>query len=150
MDFELSVRTAIVASGIFLWLGMLAGVWKYLQIRSSKYARAHYYVDITHRASLMYASACLILAVLAYFSGWSATTNFVLILGNLIFFAGAIISYIIHGILQDTSNQLQQPHQMGQMTLPAVLIHGFMWALIVAELGCTTLLLIGAIKTLLF
>ena len=150
MEFELAVRSAIIASGVFLWVGMVAGVWKYLQIRSSKYARAHYYVDITHRASLMYASACLILAVLAYFSGWSSSTNFLLILGNLIFFAGAVISYIIHGMLQDTSNQLQQPHQMGSITLPSILMSGFMWALIVAEIGCTTLLLIGAIKTLLF
>ena len=60
-----SVSLAIIFSGVFLWVGMLTGVWKYYQIRHSEQARAHYYVDIAHRSSLLYAPASLIIAVLA-------------------------------------------------------------------------------------
>lgn len=64
-SLSLAVRLALIFSGIFLWVGMLTGVWKYWQIRASAQARAHYYVDIAHRSSLLYAPASLILAVLA-------------------------------------------------------------------------------------
>lgn len=57
---DVGVRWTIVFSGIFLWIGMLTGVWKYWQIRHSAQARAHYYVDIAHRSSLLYAPASLI------------------------------------------------------------------------------------------
>ncbi|EPR86233.1 putative integral membrane protein [Acinetobacter junii CIP 107470 = MTCC 11364] len=44
--YILTVATqwAIVFSGIFLWIGMLTGVWKYYQIRHTERARAHYYI----------------------------------------------------------------------------------------------------------
>ncbi len=32
MDLPKAVQLAIVFSGIFLWIGMLTGVWKYSQI----------------------------------------------------------------------------------------------------------------------
>ena len=62
-----AVAWAVLFSGVFLWVGMLTGVWKYYQIRHSAQARAHYYVDIAHRSSLLYAPASLIIAILAYF-----------------------------------------------------------------------------------
>ena len=62
-----ATQLAIIFSGIFLWVGMLTGVWKYYQIRNTELARAHYYVDIAHRSSLLYAAASLILAALSYF-----------------------------------------------------------------------------------
>mgnify|MGYP006897788693 FL=1 len=68
IELNLAVKLAILFSGIFLWVGMLTGVWKYLQIRNSAQSRAHYYVDIAHRSSLLYAPAAIILAVLAYYS----------------------------------------------------------------------------------
>lgn len=46
MDLSKAVQLAIVFSGVFLWIGMLTGVWKYWQIRRSELSRAHYYVDI--------------------------------------------------------------------------------------------------------
>ncbi|MFI8024743.1 hypothetical protein ACFMI7_13170, partial [Acinetobacter baumannii] len=53
MDLSKAVQLAIVFSGVFLWIGMLTGVWKYWQIRRSELSRAHYYVDIAHRSSLL-------------------------------------------------------------------------------------------------
>ena len=42
MDLSKAVQLAIVFSGVFLWIGMLTGVWKYSQIRRSELSRAHY------------------------------------------------------------------------------------------------------------
>ena len=149
MELSLAVKIAVISSGIFLWTGMLTGTWKYWQIRHSEKARAHYYVDIAHRASLMYSSATLVLAVLAYFSVWSPMINVLLVLGNVVFFGLAILSYILHGFLQDTTNQLRVPHQVSKWHLPKILMTLFMSGLIVAELGCTLALLIGATQGLL-
>lgn len=90
MDMSLAVKLAILGSGLFLWVGMLTGVWKYWQIRQSAHSRAHYYVDIAHRSSLLYAPAALILAVLAYFSVWSELLNLVCVVINLIFFGFSV------------------------------------------------------------
>ncbi|TXJ09763.1 MAG: hypothetical protein E6Q25_02335 [Acinetobacter sp.] len=148
MELSLAVKFAILSSGIFLWIGMCTGVWKYAAIRSSPQFRAHYYIDISHRASLLYAPACLILAVLAYFSTWSATTNLLCVIANLVFFFASVLSYIIHGILKDTNNQFRKPHQVAKWTLPSILMTLFMLALIVAEVGATLVLCLGTAKFL--
>lgn len=144
MQLLLSVKIAIVFSGLFLWIGMVTGVWKYLQMSKSAQSRAHIYVDIAHRSSLLYAPAALILAVLAYFSLWSERVNFIAVLMNLIFFSASIAAYILHGVLKDTENQFQSPHRLGPYHLPKILMQVFMWGLIVAELGGVSVLLLGA------
>ena len=143
-----SVSLAIIFSGIFLWVGMLTGVWKYYQIRHSEQARAHYYVDIAHRSSLLYAPASLIIAVLAYFSVWSEGVNLILVLINLFFFSFSILSYVLHGWLKDTSNQFKQPHQMGRWHLPKWMLNSAMIFLVLGELGATAGLLLGVIMGL--
>ena len=140
-----ATQWAIVFSGIFLWIGMLTGVWKYLQIRRSVQGRAHYYVDIAHRSSLLYAPASLIIAVLAYFSVWSEGFNLIFVLINLFFFSFSILSYVLHGWLKDTSNQFKVPHQMGRWQLPKWLLTSAMILLVIGELGATAGLLLGAI-----
>lgn len=148
-QFDAAVRWAIVFSGIFLWVGMLTGVWKYWQIRSSEQARAHYYVDIAHRSSLLYAPASLILAVLAYFSVFSSSVNLLCVVLNLAFFSFSILSYILHGWLKDTSNQFKTPHQLGKrMTLPNWMMSVAMLLLIASELGATGVLLAGTVLKL--
>lgn len=138
-----AVAWAVLFSGIFLWVGMLTGVWKYYQIRHSAQARAHYYVDIAHRSSLLYALASLIIAILAYFSVWSDGLNFTFVLINLFFFSFSILSYVLHGWLKDTTNQFKQPHQMGRWHLPKWMLSSAMIFLIIGELGATAGLLLG-------
>ncbi len=111
---------------------------------ASEKSRAPYYVDIAHRASLMYSFSALVLAVLAGLSVWSPLCNFWAVVANLVYFMAAISTYVIHGALRDTSNQLARPHRLGKTTLPNILISGFMWSLIVAEVGGTLVLLSGA------
>ena len=144
MELELAVKIAVIFSGIFLWIGMLTGVWKYWQIRQSPQSRAHYYVDIAHRSSLLYAPSTLILAVLAYCSVLPSMVNLICVLVNIVFFSFSIASYMLHGFLQDTTNQFKQPHQLGKFHLPESLMTLAMLGLIIAELGGTGILLYGA------
>lgn len=144
MELELAVKIGIIFSGIFLWVGMFTGVWKYWQIRQSPQSRAHYYVDIAHRSSLLYAPATLILAVLAYCSVLPSMVNLICVLINIIFFSFSIAAYMLHGFLQDTTNQFKQPHQLGKFHLPESLMTLAMLGLIIAELGGTGILLYGA------
>lgn len=145
MELDLAVKIAVVFSGIFLWVGMFTGVWKYWKIRQSPQSRAHYYVDIAHRSSLLYAPATLILAVLAYCSVLSSVVNLICVLANIAFFSFSIGAYMLHGFLQDTTNQFKQPHQLGKFHVPGRLMSLAMLGLIIAELGGTGVLVYGAV-----
>ena len=140
-----ATQLAIILSGLFLWVGMLTGVWKYYQIRNTELARAHYYVDIAHRSSLLYAAASLILAALSYFTSLSDSLSLFCVVANLFFFSMSILVYIIHGMLKDTTNQFKQPHKLGQWSIPRWCMTFLMLSLIMVELGATAVLLLGTI-----
>ena len=151
MDVEqlsFAVKIAIIFSGLYLWTGMLTGVWKYWQISRSAHAKAHYYVDIAHRSSLLYAPATLILAILAYFSVWSAALNLTFVLINILFFSFSILSYVVHGFLQDTTNQFRQPHTLGKLSLPVWMMRCAMLLLVLGEIIATGALLVGTMIAL--
>ncbi len=109
---------------------------------------ARYYVDITHRSSLLYSFAAILLAKFAELSVFSSAVNSTAALAALTFFAAAIITYIVHGILKDTDNQLEKPHKVGKIKLPSWLIPLFMLLLIVAEVGGSAVLGIGALLSI--
>lgn len=149
ITLNLSVKLALIFSGVYLWVGMLTGVWKYVQISRSELARAHYYVDIAHRSSLLYAPASLILAVMAYCSSFQEIINLLCVIINLVFFSFSIASYVLHGWLKDTTNQFKQPHQLGAVHLPKILLRLTMILLVIGEIFATGILLLGMIKGLL-
>ena len=148
MDLVIGSKIGILFSGIFLLIGMLTGAWKYWEIRHSSNFRAHDYVDIAHRASLLYAPACLILAALAHFTILSENVCCILVVGNIQFFVASVMSYIFHGIFKDTTNQFRTPHKVAQYTLPSYLMTLFMLLLIIVEIGSTFLLVIGTFRYL--
>jgi hypothetical protein len=148
ITLNLSVKLALIFSGAYLWVGMLTGVWKYVQISRSELARAHYYVDIAHRSSLLYAPASLILAVMAYCSSFQEIINLFCVIVNLVFFSFSIASYVLHGWLKDTTNQFKQPHQLGAVHLPKILLRLAMILLVIGEIFATGILLLGMIKGL--
>lgn len=139
---------ALISAGLFLLVGMLTGVWKYRHMMASDDATAPVYVDICHRTALMYAFACLVLQQLALRSAWSATVDFWATLLPIVYFASAVASYALHGLLQDTDNQLRRPHKLGSTTLPGGLIKLYMSGLIAAEIGGLLVLLAGVIHGL--
>ncbi|MCS3779016.1 hypothetical protein [Tsukamurella ocularis] len=130
----LDTRLTLLASGlVFLW-ALALGVWKYHGIMTSPGHHAHIYVDIAHRAALLYSFAIALAAVFVELSAWPQWVDLTAAAILVFFFVAAIASYCWHGARRDTENQLAPPG-------PGV--RGFMVALIVAEIGAFTVLLTG-------
>jgi hypothetical protein len=146
---EASQQISIISAGMFFLTALLIGVWKYLQIRASDNATAHPYVDIAHRAALMYSFAALLLAAFAELSRLPAPVEFWAVTFPIIYFASAIMLYMVHGALQDTDNQLKPPFRLGDRTLPTLFIVGYMWTLIIAEIGGFSVLFYGVLVAIL-
>jgi hypothetical protein len=125
----------LISAGAFLLTGLVTGAWKYACILRSPEARAPFYVDTAHRASLLYAFACALLAELCERSAWSRAVNLAAAVAVITFFALAVLGYVVHGVLRDTDNQLQRPHQLGKRTVPSGQVLGFMVLLMTAEIG---------------
>lgn len=143
-----SLILTYTACGIFFLTGLVTGVWKYYHIHSSEEAQAPVYVDIAHRSSLMYSFATLVLAKFVELSPYSETITFWSAAAPIVFFALAISTYVIHGILKDTDNQMKKPHKLGTFTLPNWMIITFMMALTIAEIGGFVILFVGFLSTL--
>lgn len=130
-------KAVLLAAGlIFLW-ALVLGVWKYRQMATSGDHLAHPYVDIAHRAALLYSFATLLIAALVQFSGWSQTVDTIAAFAPILFFVGAIATYVMHGLRRDTTNQFVDP---------APGTHAAMLALIVAEIGGVAVLLAGFVE----
>ncbi|OZF49113.1 hypothetical protein [Rhodococcus sp. 14-2470-1a] len=130
----IDTKILLLLTGMILLWALGLGVWKYRQMATSPTALAHPYVDIAHRAALMYSFATLILAALAEFSGFPTAVNLIAGLVVTVFFVAAIASYMVHGLLRDTDNQFENPVHG---------THAFMWTLAVAEIGGTGVLVAG-------
>lgn len=145
---EPAVKLCIVASGVFFLTGLLTGAWKYFHIARSPTATAPVYVDIAHRAALLYSFAALLLAVFAHLSAWSPAVDLVAAALPLAFFGFAIVTYVIHGLLRDTDNQLLKPHRLGSGTVHPTAVAASMWVLMAAEIGGFAVLFAGAVQAL--
>jgi hypothetical protein len=122
------VRITLLAAGLIFVLALVLGVWKYGQMLASEDHRAHPYVDIAHRAALLYSFATLLIAVFVQFSAWPAWVNLTAAAIVVFFFVGAILSYIEHGLRRDTVNQFENPARalkVGMALLIAGEIGGF-------------------------
>ena len=145
---EPAVKLCVLSAGVLFLAALLTGAWKYFHIARSETAVAPVYVDIAHRAALMYSFASLLLAVFAGVSAWSDTVNLVAAALPLAFFAFAIGGYVVHGVLRDTDNQFLRPHRVGPMTVHPAALAGFMWALMAAEIGGFAVLFAGTLQAL--
>lgn len=142
----MSIAEKLCLTGAFLFFmtGLVTGVWKYLCMARDPRAVAPRYVDVAHRSSLMYAFAALVLARFASLSVFPPKVNAWAAAVTLLFFALAIGSYVVHGVLRDTSNQLRHPHRLGAFEVPPALMVLFMALLIAAEIGGSAVLGVGA------
>jgi hypothetical protein len=123
----------LAAAGMFLW-ALLLGVWKYNQIATSESHQAHPYVDIAHRAALLYSFALLLVATFVQLSGWSELVNLLAAGAMTLYFYAAVASYAMHGWRRDTDNQFRD-------AVPGT--HTLMISLIVAEIGGWLVLIAG-------
>jgi hypothetical protein len=133
----------LTSAGAFLVAGLATGIWKYGCIARSPDARAPVYVDVAHRAALMYAFACGLLAMLCERSAWSNAVNLAAAIAAVVFFALSVTGYVVHGALRDTDNQLARPHRLGGRIIPGGAMRAFMATLIVAELGGVAVIVAG-------
>lgn len=137
MELGLDTRLTLLAAGLIFLLALGLGVWKYRQIATSESHSAHVYVDIAHRAALMYAFATLLIAAFVELSGWPTWVNLTAAAVQVFFFVVAIGSYIVHGALRDTTNQFEHS---------GAGLHAGMWALVVGEMGGFAVLLAGFVS----
>jgi Ca2+/Na+ antiporter len=128
------VAITLLAAGLIFLLALVLGIWKYRQILVSEDHRAHPYVDIAHRAALLYSFATLLVAVFVQFSAWPAWVNLTVAMVQVFFFVFAILSYIAHGLKQDTDNQFAHPDRSLRLGMAA---------LILGEVGGFAVLLAG-------
>jgi hypothetical protein len=135
---NLAVKLSFAASGAFLLAGMLLGVVKYRRIMSSATHRAPVYVDIAHRAALLYSFAALVIARLLEFSPYSLKVQLAAAGVPIVFFALTITGYAAHGFRDDTENLFDERN---------FITTWFMYALIAGEIGGTIVVLWGFIST---
>lgn len=128
-------KLTLIACSIFFLIGLLTGVWKFLAIRRSLDAQAPRYVSVSHRTSLMYAFAALLLMKFVEMSSLPEHVKLVAAAVPLFFFATAIGVYILHGVLQDTDNQYRKPYRVGKTLTSPFVFDLLNWFLIFGELG---------------
>ena len=132
----IDTRITLLAAGLIFLLALVLGVWKYRQIMAAPDHRAHPYVDIAHRAALLYSFATLLLAAFVELSAWPTWVNLTAAAVVVFFFVGAIADYIIHGARRDTTNQFEHSTRGSQVS---------MVLLMVGEIGGFGVLLAGFI-----
>ena len=136
MCAELGIDTKItlLAAGLIFLLALGLGVWKYRQIMTTDDHRAHPYVDIAHRAALLYSFATLLIAVFVELSAWPAWVNLIAAMVVVFFFVAAIVTYIVHGARRDTTNQFEHADRGTEVSMAF---------LIIGEIGGFTVILAG-------
>ncbi len=130
----------LAAALMFLW-ALLLGIWKYLQMNRSEDGLAHPYVDIAHRAALLYSFALLLVATFVELSGWSTLVNLLAAGAMAFYFYAAVAGYVIHGWRRDTDNQFRD-------RIPGT--DAFMVSLISAEVGGWLVLIAGFLEAQVF
>jgi hypothetical protein len=136
---NISMKIALLFSAIFFMTGLVTGAWKYRWIRKSKDFEAPRYVSMAHRSSFTYSFAALLVSILlgqTLYPGW---LNLAISLTLMAFFSITLISYIASGMKGIAGSQFAEPPAIGGESSRNL----FMMALILAEIACFGLLLLG-------
>jgi preprotein translocase subunit SecG len=141
VDLGIDTRLTLLAAGLIFLLALVLGVWKYREMATSENHLAHPYVDIAHRAALLYSFATVLIAAFVELSAWPTWVNLTAAMVVVLFFVIAIVTYIGHGMKRDTTNQFEHPDGG---------LHAGMLALIVAEIGGFAVLFAGFVAAQFF
>jgi hypothetical protein len=129
-------KAVVLAAGLMFLYALGLGVVKFRQMAASAEGRAHPYIDTAHRAALLYSFATLLVAAFVQLSGFSQLVDLLAAGALVVFFLAAVVGYHVHGLRGQTDNQFRAGE--GPPGL-----HGFMWVLILAEIGGMLVLLAG-------
>ncbi|MEZ5427861.1 MAG: hypothetical protein R2747_16445 [Pyrinomonadaceae bacterium] len=133
-----SIKITLLFSGLFLLTGMIVGILKYRGMISSETHRAPVYIDIAHRASLLYSFAALVMAKLLEYSPFPPGWQIVIALVPLAYFALTITEYINLGLKR------QEVTMFSRRTF---ITTWFMYSLIAGEIGGMALIVGGFLFT---
>jgi hypothetical protein len=134
----LTVKICLLFSGLFLLTGMLVGILKYVFMMRSAEHRAPVYIDIAHRASLLYSFAALVMAKLIEFSPYSQGVQLIIAGVPIAYFALTIFQYVRLGLKKEKQTQFSEKN---------FITTWFMYSLIMGEIGGAALILWGFIQT---
>jgi hypothetical protein len=138
---NIAIKITLLFSGIYLLTGMLTGILKYRGMMQSKTHEAPVYIDIAHRASLLYSFAALVMAKLLEFSPFPLWLQLLSTVIPLIYFSLAIASYIKLGL---------QNVEITQFNERNFITTWFMYSLIAGEIGGVFLIVLGFVMTQFF
>lgn len=133
-----AVKISLLASGAFLLAAMLIGIAKYRQMLERETHQANAYVDIAHRAALLYSFAALVIAELAKYSPFTEKFLMIIVVVPLALFALTIAQYARLGWLG------REETQFAERNFTTV---WFMYGLIAGEIGGVALLVGGFVYT---
>jgi hypothetical protein len=134
-------KAVLLAGAVMFLCALLLGVWKYSRIATSEDHVAHPYVDIAHRAALLYSFALLLIATFVELSGFSSLVNLLAAGAMTFYFFASVATYAIHGWREDTDNQFRD-------SIPGT--HAYMVTLILAEIGGWLVLVAGFLDKQIF
>lgn len=135
---NIAIKITLLFSGIYLLVGMLTGILKYQGMMKSEKHEAPVYIDIAHRASLLYSFAALVMAKLLEFNPFPLWLQLTSTIIPLIYFTLAIASYIKLGLQNVETTQFSERN---------FITTWFMYSLIVGEIGGVFILVIGFVYT---
>lgn len=118
----IDTRITLLTAGLIFLLALGLGVWKYRQIMTADNHRAHPYVDIAHRAALLYSFATLLIAVFVELSAWPTWVNLTAAMVVVFFFVTAIMTYVVHGARRDTTNQFEHADRGTELSMASLII----------------------------
>jgi hypothetical protein len=134
-------KAVLLADALMFLIALLLGVLKYRQMLGSEDGLAHPYVDIGHRAALLYSFALLLVATFVQLSGFSELVNLLAAGAMTVIFFSAVGDYAMHGLRRDTDNQIRD-------RVPG--LKPFMTILIIAEIGGWLVLIAGFLDKQIF
>lgn len=127
-------KSVLTADALMFLLALLLGVWKYRQIVASEDHAAHPYLDIAHRAALLYSFALLLVSVFVQLSDFAALVNLLAAGAMALFFFASVANYSLQAYLARTDNIFRDPPSGTS---------AYMAALILAEIGGWLVLFAG-------
>ena len=134
-------KAVLLADALMFLCALLLGAWKYSQIATSEDYTAHVYLDIAHRAALLYSFALLLVATFVELSGFSELVNLLAAGVMVLYFFASVTIYAVHARLEDTDNQFRD-------SVPGT--HAYMVTLILAEIGGWLVLVAGFLDKQIF
>lgn len=133
-----AIKISLLSSGLFLLAGMLIGIVKYRAMLTSVTHTAPVYIDIAHRAALMYSFAMLVIAKLLEYSPYSNRVQLGAAGLVLAFLALTVTGYLMHGLRNRTDNLFRE------RTFTTT---WYMYLLIAGEISGLSVIIWGFIET---